>query len=50
MAFGAPEEPVLYPEGEDGDLDSVLTAAQTAALLGDLSPLVADAVRKLASQ
>ncbi len=34
LAFGAREEPVLFPEGEDGDLDTVLTPGQVSSLLG----------------
>lgn len=34
LAFGAREEPVLFPEGEDGDLDSALTPSQISSLLG----------------
>ncbi len=50
LAFGATEEPVLFPEGEEGDLDSVLAPAQIASLLG-VSPAnvydaVADALRR----
>jgi len=34
LAFAAHEEPVLYPEGEDADLDNTLAAPQVAWLLG----------------
>ncbi len=34
LAFGAIEEPVLFPEGEDGDLDSALTGGQIRHLVG----------------
>jgi len=34
LAFGAQEEPVLFPEGEDGDLDSVLSPGQVSRLVG----------------
>lgn len=43
LQFGAPEEPVLYPEAEDADLDNALSPQQTAWLLGDLSPRLFDA-------
>lgn len=45
LAYGATEDPVLYPEGEEGDLDSTLDAAQIAQLLGERTPRVAEAVR-----
>ncbi len=34
LAFGAREEPVLFPEGERGDFDSILTPGQVRSLLG----------------
>ena len=34
LAFGAPEEPVLYPEAEDADLDASLSPAQVRWLCG----------------
>jgi hypothetical protein len=34
LAFGTTEEPILFPEGADGDLDRVLEPGQTASLLG----------------
>lgn len=34
LAFGAEEEPVLFPEGEDGNLDQQLSAEQVRSLLG----------------
>lgn len=37
LAFGAPEEPVLYPEAEDADLDGTLSPAQVRWLLGAVS-------------
>lgn len=44
LAFGADEEPILYPEGEEGDLEFTLSAGQSAQLLGVMSPLVDEAV------
>lgn len=43
LPFGAPEEPVLYPEAEDADLDSAMSSQQTAWLLGEVSPRLFDA-------
>jgi hypothetical protein len=43
LAFGVPEEPVLYPDAEDADLGSGLTSSQTRWLLGDVSPRLAHA-------
>jgi uncharacterized Zn finger protein len=34
LAFGSREEPLLFPEAGDGDLDNVLTREQTASLVG----------------
>ena len=34
LAFGAEEEPVLFPEGEDGNLDQQLSPEQIRSLLG----------------
>src|SRR5690606_2414238 len=34
LAFGAREEPVLFPEGEDVELDVALTIGQVRDLLG----------------
>ena len=34
LAFGSREEPVLFPEGEEGDLDSALSPGQISSLLG----------------
>lgn len=36
LCFGAAEEPVLYPEAEDADLDSALAPAQVRWLLGNV--------------
>ncbi len=44
LAFDAKEEPVLFPEGEREDLDSVLTAGQIQLLLGTQQVAVAVAV------
>jgi uncharacterized Zn finger protein len=45
LAFGASEEPILFPEGEEGDFENVLTAGQSRRLLGVTSPQVSEAVR-----
>lgn len=34
LAFAAPEEPVLYPEAEDADLDTTLSKSQVRWMLG----------------
>ncbi len=44
LAFGAKEEPVLYPEGEDVDLDITLTPAQVDRLNGKVSVRVETAL------
>jgi uncharacterized Zn finger protein len=44
LAFGASEEPILFPEGEDGDLENILTPGQSRRLLGVLAPHVGSAV------
>ena len=44
LAYGAHEEPVLYPEGEDGDLDYTLSSHQVAQLLGQGAARVEQAV------
>jgi uncharacterized Zn finger protein len=46
LAFGAPEEPVLYPEAEGADLDAALSQTQVRWLLGDVSPRAVEAVKK----
>jgi uncharacterized Zn finger protein len=45
LAYGAHEEPILFPEGEEGDLDTILTKGQTGSLLGVLPPQVDAAVQ-----
>ena len=45
LAFGAPEEPVLYPEAEGADLDTALSPTQVRWLLGDVSPRAVEAVK-----
>ena len=45
LAFGAAEEPVLYPEAEDADLGATLTPSQVRWLNGDLLPRTVEAVR-----
>jgi len=42
LSFGADEEPVLFPEGEEGDLEFALSSGQSAHLLGDMSAEVDD--------
>ena len=37
LAFGVPEEPVLYPDAEDADLGQILTPAQVRWLDGETS-------------
>lgn len=44
LAFGASEEPILFPEGEAGDLENTLTPGQSRRLLGVVSPHVGIAV------
>lgn len=44
LAFGATEEPILFPEGEEGDLENILSPGQCKRLLGVNSPTVAMAV------
>ena len=46
LSFGASEDPVLYPEAEEWDLDSTLHPHQVAQLLGDRSPRIEEAVTK----
>jgi len=46
LAFGAPEEPVLYPEAEGADLDAALAPTQVRWLLGDATPRAVEAVKK----
>ena len=43
LAFGASEEPILFPEAEEADLDGTLAAAQTRWLLGVVSPRAIEA-------
>ena len=43
LAFGAPEEPVLYPEAEDADLDYTLNRAQVRWMTGAVSQRTVDA-------
>jgi uncharacterized Zn finger protein len=44
LSYGATEEPVLFPEGEAGDLDYALAPGQVNRLLGVVSSAVIDAV------
>jgi hypothetical protein len=46
LSFGAREEPILFPEGEEGDLENTLTPGQTRRLLGVATPQVREAVAK----
>lgn len=50
LAFGAAEEPVLFPEGEEGDLDFTLNRGQVASLLGLVPSSYVDAVRRALEQ
>lgn len=43
LAFGVPEEPVLYPDAEDADLSQGLTPAQVRWLNGDVSSRLVEA-------
>jgi hypothetical protein len=43
LAFGCAEEPVLYPDSEDAELDNELAAPQVAWLQGNVSPRFVDA-------
>ena len=38
LSFGAEDEPILFPEGEDGDLEFALSSGQSLHLLGDVLP------------
>lgn len=44
LAFGVPEEPVLYPDAEDADLGQGLTTSQVKWFVGDISARLVDAV------
>lgn len=46
LAFGVPEEPVLYPDAEDADLGQSLGPAQVRWLVGDTSLRFAEAALK----
>ncbi len=46
LAYGASEEPVLFPEGEEGDLENTLTPGQTRRLLGVSTRHVGGAVER----
>lgn len=46
LAFGATEEPVLYPEAEDADLDTTLSPIQVRWLAGEVTPRTVEAVQK----
>lgn len=46
LAYGVPEEPVLYPDAEDADLDQSLGTPALRWLVGDVSPRAVDAVLK----
>lgn len=43
LAFGVPEEPVLYPDAEDADLGQGLTTTQVRWFVGDISSRLVDA-------
>jgi uncharacterized Zn finger protein len=44
LAYGASEEPILFPEGEEGDFENTLTPGQSRRLLGVASPQIERAV------
>ena len=46
LAFGASEEPILFPEAEEADLDSTLAPAQTRWLVGAVSARSIEAANK----
>ncbi len=46
LAFGVPEEPVLYPDAEDADLGQSLPPSVARWLVGDVSPRLVDAALK----
>ena len=46
LAFAAPEEPVLYPEAEDADLDTTLSKSQVRWMLGVVHEQVVEAAIK----
>jgi hypothetical protein len=46
LAYGASEEPILFPEGEEGDLENILTPGQSRRLLGVMSSQVEIAVQR----
>ena len=46
LAFGVPEEPVLYPDAEDADLGQGLTSVQLRWFAGDTSQRLVDAALK----
>ena len=43
LAYEVPEEPVLYPDAEDADLDQSLGSAALRWLVGDVSPRAVEA-------
>lgn len=50
LAFGVPEEPVLFPDAEDADLGQILSSAQVRWLTGEVSAGCVDAALKALSQ
>ena len=50
LAYGAKEEPVLYPDAEDGDLESAMTPAQLAWLFGIVPDRLRAAVTETVKQ
>ena len=46
LAFGSREEPVLFPEGQQGELDAPLTDGEIRALLGSAQRSKIEAVSK----
>jgi hypothetical protein len=50
LAYGVPEEPVLFPDAEDADLGQILATAQVRWLTGEVSMACVDAALKALAQ
>jgi uncharacterized Zn finger protein len=50
LAYGVPEEPVLFPDAEDADLGQILSSAQVRWLTGEVSTACVDAALKALAQ
>jgi uncharacterized Zn finger protein len=50
LAYGVPEEPVLFPDAEDADLGQILSSAQVRWLTGEVSVACVDAALKALAQ